>query len=172
MALLGFAAVLGWYFGAIVVTGHHSTALADWQIMRIMPEFLLGAGLRQVLAQMRAPILSGKHATWLMVLAVLALAALDAPDWLCLTALIALLVAAAERGRSGSNGLLEAKASLYLGEISYALYMVHVATAMAVFEIAHRVFGEPVHVSSAEHRHNSRRRRRCNFDGCRFRASY
>ena len=147
MALLGLAAVFGWYFGAILVTGRTSTHLADWQIMRIMPEFMLGAGLRVSMAHVKLPLLSNRCATAATAALVLALATLNAPDWLMLAALIALLAAAAERARSGREGFLEAKQSLYLGEISYALYMVHVPAAMAWFEMTNWMFGAAVHVS-------------------------
>ncbi len=141
MAGLGLAAVFGWYFGAILVTGRPSTWLNDWQIMRIMPEFLLGAGLRQLMAVTRVPVLDCWLATPVMAMLVIALALVDAPDWLMIAALVALLVAAAERARSGISGALEAPFSLYLGEISYALYMVHVAVGMVWFELASRVLG-------------------------------
>ena len=141
MAGLGLAAVFGWYFGAILVTGKPSTWLNDWQIMRIMPEFLLGAGLRQLMAVTRIPILDRWLATPAMALGVVVLALIDAPDWVMIAALIALLAAAAERARSGISGALETPFSLYLGEISYALYMVHVAVGMVWFELAHRSLG-------------------------------
>lgn len=141
MAVLGLAAVFGWHFGAILVTGKPSTWLNDWQIMRIMPEFLLGAGLRQVMAVARIPGLDHWLATPAAALAVIVFALLDVPDWLMIGMLIALLVAAAERARSGINGVLEKPFSLYLGEISYALYMVHVAVGMVWFELSARVFG-------------------------------
>lgn len=141
MAALGLAAVFGWYFGAILVTGKQSTWLNDWQIMRIMPEFLLGAGLRQLMGVTRIPVLDHWLATPVAALAVVALALLDVSDWLMIAALIALLAAAAERARSGIHGVLEHPFSLYLGEISYALYMVHVAVGMAWFELTARFLG-------------------------------
>ncbi len=149
MAALGLVAVFGWYFGAILVTGRPSTWLNDWQIMRIMPEFLLGAGLRQLMGATRLPVLDHRHATSAVVVLVIALALAGAPDWLMITALIVLLAAAAERSRSGVSGILETKFSLYLGEISYALYMVHVAVGMVCFELAQRVVGPPAGAGAA-----------------------
>jgi peptidoglycan/LPS O-acetylase OafA/YrhL len=55
---------------------------------------------------------------------------------------MALLVAAAERARSGAHGALETPFGLWLGEISYALYMVHLGVGMVFFEAAQRLFGE------------------------------
>ncbi len=141
MMFAGLAAVFGWYFGAILVTGRQSTWLNDWQIMRIMPEFLLGAGLRQFMGIQRLPLLGHRHAVGAATLAVIVSALMDAPDWLMIALLIVLLAAAAERARSGATGLLETRASLYLGEISYALYMVHVAVGMVWFELTRRVLG-------------------------------
>ena len=141
MAALGLAAVFGWYFGAILVTGRPSTWLNDWQIMRIMPEFLLGAGLRQLMGVTRLPVLDHRHATSAAIVLVVALALADVPDWLMIAALIVLLTAAAERSRAEISGVLEMKFSLYLGEISYGLYMVHVAVGMVWFELVKRVLG-------------------------------
>ena len=141
MAALGLVAVFGWYFGAILVTGKQSTWLNDWQIMRIMPEFLLGAGLRQLMGVTRIPVLDHWLATPAMALTVIALALADVPDWLMVGALVCLLVSAAERTRSGIDGILEKPFCLYLGEISYALYMVHVAVGMVWFELANRLIG-------------------------------
>ena len=64
MVLMGLLAVFGWYLVASITTGRSSTTLADWLIMRIMPEFLLGAGLREIMAQTRIPGLTSRHATF------------------------------------------------------------------------------------------------------------
>lgn len=77
----------------------------------------------------------------------LALAVVGAPDWVMLIALIALLVADAERARSDVVGVLEHKVSVYLGHVSYALYMVHIMVAMAFFEFVDRVIPRAAHVS-------------------------
>lgn len=147
MMAAGLVAVFGWYFGAVLVTGRHSTGLVDWHIMRIMPEFLLGAGMRMAMAHMRIPLLTNKHATLAMAVVVVALAAINAPDWAMLAGLIGLIAAAAERSRDGHEGVLESKTGLYLGEISYALYMVHVAVAMVYFNITDRLVGRSEHVT-------------------------
>ncbi len=143
MALLGLVAVFGWYFGAQLVLGRPSTWIGDQAIMRIMPEFLLGAGIRMAMQTIRFPILSNRYATFGAIGLVLVLTQLALPDWTIIAAFIVLLVSAAERARAGVNGVLETKTSLYLGEISYALYMVHIAAAMIYFEIASRMFGAP-----------------------------
>ncbi|MEP7210552.1 MAG: acyltransferase [Alphaproteobacteria bacterium] len=147
MLAAGVVAVFGWYVAAIPVAGAASTHLDDWKLMRIMPEFLLGAGLREVMDGARVPVLRLKHATLASLAIVLALAVAGAPDWVMLIALVALLVAGAERARSGVVGVLEHKVSVYLGDVSYALYMVHILVAMTFFEIVDRVIPRATHVS-------------------------
>jgi peptidoglycan/LPS O-acetylase OafA/YrhL len=147
MLALGVVAVFGWYVLAIPLAGGVSTHVNDWQIMRIMPEFLLGAGLREIMSGVSVPILRMKHATYVMLAIVLALAALNAPDWLMLIALATLLVAGAERARSDVAGVLEKPFAVYLGDISYALYMVHIIVAMAFFKVADALVGRADHTT-------------------------
>lgn len=148
MLAAGVIATFGWYFAALEVAGDVSTHLPDWRPLRILPEFLLGAGLREVMGRYRVTALYNTWSAPLLILVVLGLAAIDMPDWVLLLAMIALIAAAAERGRSGADGILEHPFSTYLGEISYALYMVHVAVGMAMFELVGRVFGEAEHVTA------------------------
>jgi peptidoglycan/LPS O-acetylase OafA/YrhL len=148
MLAMGIAAVFGWYLLAIPAAGGVSTHVGDWQIMRIMPEFLLGAALREVLNGLSVPVLRMKYATYAMLAIVLALAAFNAPDWEMLIALAMLLVAGAERARAGVAGVLERPFHTYLGDISYALYMVHIIVAMAFFKLADALVGRAQHVSA------------------------
>lgn len=147
MLAAGVLATFGWYFGAIAVAGDVSTHLSDWRPLRILPEFLIGAGLREVMERYRFRTLSGAWWAPVLIGCVLALAALDMPDWVILVAMIALIVAAAERARAGTEGVLEHPFAIYLGEVSYALYMVHVAVGMVMFEIVARTIGEAQHVT-------------------------
>ncbi len=141
MVIAGLVAVFGWYVLAYQLTGRVSTHQFDGALMRIMPEFLLGAGLREVMDRRRV-WLAG-HVWSLPAAAVLTitLACFAAPDWTILAGLILVVVCGAERARSERVGLLEHQANLYLGEISYALYMVHVAVGMAFFFAAEKLFG-------------------------------
>ena len=109
----------------LAVAGDVSTHLPDWRPMRILPEFLLGAGLRELMGRYRFGVLSHRLCAPMLIVVVLALAAIDMPDWVLLIAMIALIAAAAERARTGVEGVLEHPFSIYLGEVSYALYMVH-----------------------------------------------
>ena len=147
MLAMGVAAVFGWYIAAIPIAGAASTHLNDWKLMRIMPEFLLGAGLREVMNGFSIPVLRLRHATLTVLGLVLALAFADAPDWIMLIALAILLAAGAERARSGVTGILEHPRSVYLGDVSYALYMVHILVAMAFFEVVRRLGARGAHVT-------------------------
>lgn len=152
MLALGVLATFGWYWLAVPVAGAPSTHLSNWQIMRIMPEFLLGAGLREAMERptpVLSRILGARSAVGAALLAVLALAALNAPDWAMLIALVILLAAGAERGRMRRDGLLERPASVYLGEISYGLYMVHIAVANVAFHILDLFMPRPQETTAA-----------------------
>ncbi len=147
MLAMGVLAVFGWYVAAIPVAGAVSTHLDGWKPMRIMPEFLLGAGLREMMNGVSLPILRMRHATLAVLALVLVLAFANAPDWVMLIALVLLLAAGAERARSSVVGVLEHRASVYLGDVSYALYMVHIIVAMGFFEVVGRLGRRATHVS-------------------------
>ncbi|CAN5313246.1 acyltransferase [soil metagenome] len=110
---------------AMPLFGVHFLALhSNFSWWRIVPEFTLGIVLYQVGTHSRLPILELRHAVGVLAVAV---AVLSASEQLlsAAMALAALIYAAAESARQGTQRFLVARPLVYLGEISYSLYMVH-----------------------------------------------
>jgi peptidoglycan/LPS O-acetylase OafA/YrhL len=104
-------------------------------LLRCLPEFLLGTLLyRAYLSPARAALLSGDAVT-LTLLAVLLLALhAKGPDLLVIVLFAALLMAVVSN-RSRVGALLNSSPLVWLGEISYALYLVHGFVQHATSEV-------------------------------------
>ena len=127
------AAALAW----LIVTWALSPSLfgvryfalhSNFGYVRIMPEFVLGMTLYRLGREHDLALLGGRTVFGVIVTAVIALA-WAALQLATVIALALLIVASAERARRGTEGLLRAGWCVYLGEISYALYMVHLPVA-------------------------------------------
>ena len=104
----------------------------NWPIVRIVPEFNLGRCLYAFGQQINLP-----HAKYLSVL-VLVLIALEiellAPDWLVVLTLASLILVLAELSKSASSNFMRNRILIYLGEISYSIYMIHLLVAFTLFK--------------------------------------
>lgn len=117
---------------------------ANGGILRIIPSFFAGVALRQIYGRGVGAGLSGAVVTFgLAATSVAALTAiwLRAPAiwvWPALPALIYLL---ALRARISEPGLLRSRTLIWLGEVSYALYLVHALVLMVTFTVAKKIVG-------------------------------
>ncbi|MBP7703714.1 MAG: acyltransferase [Caulobacter sp.] len=107
--------------------------------IRIVPSFLLGAALYQLGRHTRASrsgalIGATLAAIWIVVATSLRLS--DAVVW---PALGLLVYALAEASKTASRGVLGAAWLVYLGEVSYAVYMTHLPVDIAYFQVLERV---------------------------------
>ncbi len=126
-AALAMASFAAFYAAAPAIFGARLTELTDDGIWRIAPEFLLGMALwRLGLSGGLDPRLTPLH-LFLAFLSVVLLAALGAGDAFFIPAFAWLIFSAAEAARRKTPSLawLSARPLVYLGEISYALYMAH-----------------------------------------------
>jgi peptidoglycan/LPS O-acetylase OafA/YrhL len=104
-------------------------------LLRCLPEFLLGTLLyRAYLSQARAAFLSGDAVTLALLAALLLTLHAKGPDLLVIVLFAALLIAVvSNRGRVGA--WLNSSPLVWLGEISYALYLVHGFVQHATSEV-------------------------------------
>ncbi|AOB30897.1 hypothetical protein AKI39_09645 [Bordetella sp. H567] len=94
-------------------------------LLRCLPEFLLGTLLyRAYLSPARAALLSGDAVTLALLAAVLLALHAKGPDLLVIVLFAALLMAVVSN-RSRVGAWLNSSPLVWLGEISYALYLVH-----------------------------------------------
>lgn len=113
---------------------------SNFGYVRILPEFLLGIALYRLGTERRLAALEGRWAMPLIGAAIFVAALLqwELPLVLLLSTLI---LAAAETSRQGRRGWLAASGMIYLGEISYSVYMVHVPVATVLLRGAIMMLG-------------------------------
>lgn len=142
LALLGAAEI-----ASLVLFGTSLTQRTfDFGIMRIAPEFVLGCLGYLLLRHVHLPATVSRLGLPSVILAVgLGLSGLTSTIVLpvLFTALIVLL---ADAERSGHLGWQGAPAPLlYLGEISYSIYLTHLFVGRIVFQIMGRILGHDPH---------------------------
>lgn len=122
-AIIGFAALLAVWAASEIFLGRPLTAhTTTWVALRILPEFALGICLHLAATHY------GRISGWAVAgigLAILVLAQFSAPHLLLVLLGAALVYATAATSRAGGAGILEHPVAVYLGEISYGLYMIH-----------------------------------------------
>ncbi|MFO1012943.1 MAG: acyltransferase [Caulobacteraceae bacterium] len=136
VAVVAFNLIYGWATG-----GELTRATITGGAIRIVPCFLLGSAVYLV---WKARPLASRRAAELLTLGTVAAAAaatvLDAPDFLTVLIFGALIYALAALTTAGSAWLTH-KAGVYLGEVSFAVYMVCIPYQLIFMQAAKRVFG-------------------------------
>ena len=117
---------------------------ANGGALRIIPSFLMGIALWRLGQSVSLPAPAawtgaGLNAAWIVLAP--SLGAPDAITWLGLAGLIFCL---AETAKTSSDGILAAPTALWLGEASYALYMVHMPVDLVWFQALQRIGLAPV----------------------------
>lgn len=143
--LLGVAAAAGLmavlYVGFPLLAGFPlTTATISWGALRIVPCFALGCALhafwRTRPATNRRRAVAESAAAFALVLI---FSALQAPDLLIVIAAGGLILALARLAQTGS-GILGAAPLVYLGEISYSVYMICIPWKIVFANAALRLF--------------------------------
>ncbi|MEO1017189.1 MAG: acyltransferase [Pseudomonadota bacterium] len=96
----------------------------DFGIARILPEFLVGVALYRLSCNWDLGT-AGKWLTVALVAVVAIVAHFGLGDWLAVPILAFLIFAVASLERQGGVHWLRTRPLIYLGEISYSIYMVH-----------------------------------------------
>lgn len=127
------------------VFGKRLTILAfEGGIFRILPEFLLGIALYrlgctvEVRPRWRRPLFYGA------LLLTLALFRVSRLELLLPLAFGLLIFATAELARGNIRTLLDHPRLVYLGEVSYSVYLVHILVFILIFAPLRQIWGEPV----------------------------
>lgn len=107
--------------------------MAIFGLPRILPEFILGISL--YLFALRYSL--GPHGGKFLAGCALAMGAgllAGYGDWIAVAGFALIILATAEQSRSGKQGFLYDKSSVYLGEISYSLYMIQFPYVFFLFD--------------------------------------
>ncbi len=117
---------------ALVVAAAHHGALDSWDgrtagpLLRCFGGFTLGLGIWRLSEWAPAArMAAGSLAGWCVCVAAAAALGLGAPD-LAVYPLLPALVLVLACGAGGPAGLLRAPAAIWLGEVSYAIYLLHI----------------------------------------------
>ena len=112
-------------------------ATIDWGALRIVPPFAYGCALNLLWRAGGAGEPTPRFLTGAFAALALACAALSAPDAATVAAAGGLILALAGMARTGS-GVLASRGFVYLGEASFALYMVAIPWRAALAGLARR----------------------------------
>ncbi len=143
---LAMLVLTGLYIGFEAVTGFPLTeATFQWGALRIVPTFLLGSAL--YLAWRKGAVArKGVSLAGVVIAAgtVLAAASLKRPDLLIVMALGLLVLSVAGLDSAG-KGIMSNRVLVYLGEISFATYMIYVPWKWVYLKTVETVLHVPDH---------------------------
>lgn len=116
----------------------------QYAFIHIFPEFLLGIALYMVAGKLKIP----QQRIWPLFLCVLGLVLLFLhfkwSNFLVIPLFGMLILLGAELSRTSTGRSLKSKVLVYLGEISYSIYMVHAAVFTVVLNGMKLLFKQPV----------------------------
>jgi peptidoglycan/LPS O-acetylase OafA/YrhL len=142
---IGLAVTL---FGALVALAHlMGMVLVDmtWQggALRIIPSFLMGIACWMLGRKITMPALQAQIGVGISVAWIMGAASLRFPTELLWPGLAGLVFFLAETSKHENYALCASKSWVYLGEISFAAYMVHLPVDIVYYQVVERVFGQP-----------------------------
>jgi peptidoglycan/LPS O-acetylase OafA/YrhL len=113
----------------------------DVGAVRIMPCFLLGCALNTLARKVTFSLPAAQIGTLASGLGALFLMHFKAPDLFILAAVAALIFFCAQRAKHDAPSLISGPKAVWLGEISFALYMVHRIVEYALTRLVGPAFG-------------------------------
>jgi peptidoglycan/LPS O-acetylase OafA/YrhL len=138
MTLALFAFVCTYLFA--MVTGHTLTKMMyNFGILRISGEFMIGIALCKLFQSNKVPVSVARPGLVIILGAILAGSLMQINESIIVLLLAAVIFFIAQLGLEEKGNFLRHPALVYLGEISYATYMVHILVIIA----AEKVIPEP-----------------------------
>jgi peptidoglycan/LPS O-acetylase OafA/YrhL len=107
--------------------------------LRIIPAFLMGAALHRLGSSLSLPAGMAGFGALAATTCVAIAASLRLSDLYIWPALAMLIFCLAETSKAAKPGAMSAAALVYLGEVSYSLYMVHLPVDIAYFHALERL---------------------------------
>jgi peptidoglycan/LPS O-acetylase OafA/YrhL len=143
--LAGLALAMGLFWVLVALMHSLGMVLVDmtWQggAVRIIPSFLMGIALWFLGRTIILPAVQSHIGVALSVVWIVGSAFLKFPAELMWPGLAGLVFFLAETAKHQNHSLLSSKRWVYLGEISFAAYMVHLPIDIAFYQVCERVFG-------------------------------
>ena len=137
----GVAGSAGVFVGLWIVAPHFPfsngadlTAFTAFGAIRIVPSFVMGVALWRLGQSVTLPAQAAWIVAGISAVAVVVASEMRLADPLIWLALVTMIFGLAEASKSGTGGLLALPAALWLGEASYALYMIHMPVDLVWFQ--------------------------------------
>jgi peptidoglycan/LPS O-acetylase OafA/YrhL len=145
-ALAGVALAMGLFWVLVAFAHSQNMVLIDmtWQggALRIIPSFLMGIALWMAGRKITIPPLQSQIGVGVSLAWILGASSLSFPTELLWPGLAGLVFFLAETSKHANHSLCASKQWVYLGEISFAAYMVHLPVDIAYYQVVERVFGK------------------------------
>jgi peptidoglycan/LPS O-acetylase OafA/YrhL len=148
--LAGLGLAMGLFWILVAVANHFGMVLVDmtWQggVLRIVPSFLMGLALWMAGRQMKLSQRLASAGVWTSVLWILVSSGVGFPSELIWPGLAGLVFFLAETSKHENHAFCASKNWVYLGEISFAAYMVHLPLDIVFYKVIDRFMGMPTGV--------------------------
>lgn len=145
--LAGLALAMGLFWILVAVAHQMGMVLVNmtWQggIVRIVPSFLMGIALWMMGRQIVLTHKIAAAGVWVSVLWIFVSSGVGFPAELIWPGLAGAVFFLAETSKHENQAFCSSKAWVYLGEISFAAYMVHLPIDIVYYKIVDRLIGTP-----------------------------
>lgn len=142
----GVALAAGLFWILVAIIHRFGMVLIDmtWQggAIRIIPSFLMGIACWMLGRNLTLSAIHSQLGVAVSVGWILLCASLKLPAEVLWPALAGLVFFLAETSKHENHSLMATKQWVYLGEISFAAYMVHLPVDIVYYQIVERVFGQ------------------------------
>jgi peptidoglycan/LPS O-acetylase OafA/YrhL len=139
---------LVWVFSKSMGFPNLTLLTGEGGFLRIIPSFFAGAAVWWVGRRLVLPQTVGLGIVSISVLWLVAATSLRAPDVVSWFGLAGIVFGLAETSKSSNAGFARGKLAIWLGEISYSLYMGHVLVDLVVSQVAKRVVTDPIQLGT------------------------
>jgi peptidoglycan/LPS O-acetylase OafA/YrhL len=145
--LAGLALAMGLFWILVAFVNQLGFVLVDmtWQggIVRIVPSFLMGIALWMAGRSIVLPPRLATGGVWMSTLWIFVSSGANFPSELIWPGLAGLVFFLAETSKHKNRAYCSSKTWVYLGEISFAAYMVHLPIDIAIYKVTERLIGMP-----------------------------
>lgn len=130
---------LGTFFSQALLNKPITKLMFDFGILRVAVEFLLGVAIYLVMQKNRLPDITVRPIIYICIAFIASFSVLQVHETIIVIFIAILLAALAHLSTQNSHNILRTRFLIYLGEISYSTYMIHIMMLMTVPVISSRL---------------------------------
>ena len=145
--LAGIALPFGLFWVLVAAMNQLNFVLVEltWQggSLRIIPSFLMGIALWMAGRTVVLPLHIARVGVWTSVLLIFAGSGVGFPSEIVWPGLVGLVFFLAETSKHEDHAMCSSKSWVYLGEVSFAAYMVHLPIDIVFYKVVDKIIGVP-----------------------------